>query len=69
MVSADLISRVRDVVLAEVSDCQNRALEPMFPVRRQGDDPTDHFPIFSTRGSENCQVKNKAVCVAPGVTP
>ena len=31
-VSADLISRVTDAVLAEVSDWQNRALEPMYPI-------------------------------------
>ena len=30
--SADLISRVTDAVLAEVSDWQNRALEPMYPI-------------------------------------
>ena len=30
-VSADLISRVTDAVLEEVSDWQNRALEPMYP--------------------------------------
>ncbi len=31
-VSADLISRVTDAVLEEVSDWQNRALEPMYPI-------------------------------------
>jgi len=31
-VSADLISRVTDAVLAEVLDWQNRALEPMYPI-------------------------------------
>jgi transposase-like protein len=31
-VSADLISRVTDAVLAEESDWQNRALEPMYPI-------------------------------------
>ena len=31
-VSADLISRVTDAVLAEVSDWKNRALEPMYPI-------------------------------------
>ena len=31
-VSADLISRVTDAILAEVSDWQNRALEPMYPI-------------------------------------
>jgi putative transposase len=29
-VSADPISRVTDAVLAEVSDWQNRAMEPMY---------------------------------------
>ena len=31
-VSADLISRVTDAVLEEVSDWQNRALEPMYSI-------------------------------------
>ena len=31
-VSADLISRVTDAVLEEVSDWQNRALEPLYPI-------------------------------------
>jgi transposase-like protein len=31
-VSADLISRVTDAVLEEVSDWQNRALDPMYPI-------------------------------------
>jgi putative transposase len=31
-VSADLISRVTDAVLAEVSDWQNRAMAPMYPI-------------------------------------
>ncbi|MFT7310417.1 MAG: putative transposase [Paracoccaceae bacterium] len=31
-VSADLISRVTDAVLEEVSDWQNRVLEPMYPI-------------------------------------
>jgi len=30
--SADLVSRVTDAVLAEVSDWQNRELEPMYPI-------------------------------------
>ena len=30
--SADLISRVTDAVLEEVSDWQNRALEPIYPI-------------------------------------
>ena len=31
-VSADLVSRVTDAVLNEVSDWQSRALEPMYPI-------------------------------------
>jgi len=31
-VSTDLISRVTDAVLEEVSDWQNRALEPVYPI-------------------------------------
>ena len=31
-ISADMISRITDAVLAEVSDWQNRALEPMYPI-------------------------------------
>jgi putative transposase len=31
-VSADLISRVTDAVLEAVSDWQNRALEPVYPI-------------------------------------
>jgi hypothetical protein len=31
-VSADLVSRVTDAVLEEVSDWQNRVLEPMYPI-------------------------------------
>ena len=62
-VSADLVSRVTDAVLEEVSDWQNRALEPMYPIvfldaRR-----------VKIRDAESRQVKNKAVYVALGVTP
>ena len=62
-VSADLISRVTDAVLAEVSDWKNRALEPMYPI------------VFldalwvKIRDAESRHVKNKAVYVALGVTP
>ncbi len=31
-VSADLVSRVTDAVLEEVSDWQNRAFEPLYPI-------------------------------------
>ena len=62
-VSADLISRVTDAVLEEVSDWQNRALEPVCPIV---------FPDalrVKIRDAESRQVKNKAVYVALGVTP
>lgn len=62
-VSADLISRVTDPVLAEVSDLQNRALEPMYPIVF-----LDALRV-KIRNAESRQVKNKAVYVALGVTP
>jgi putative transposase len=62
-VSADLISRVTDAVLAEVSDWQNRALEPMYPIVF-----LDALRV-KIRDAESRQVKNKAVYVALGVTP
>jgi transposase-like protein len=61
-VSADLISRVTDAVLAEVSDWQNRALEPMYPIVF-----LDALRV-KIRDAESRQVKNKAVYVALGVT-
>ena len=60
-VSADLVSRVTDAVLEEVSDCQNCALEPVYPI------------VFlnalrvKIRNAESRQLKNKAVYVALGV--
>ena len=57
-VSADLISRVTDAVLEEVSDWQNRALEPMYPVVF-----LDALRV-KIRDAESRQVKNKAVYVA-----
>ena len=62
-VSADLISRVTDAVLEEVSDWQNRALEPMYPIVF-----LDALRV-KIRDAESRQVKNKAVYVALGVTP
>ena len=62
-VSADLISRVTDAVLAEVSDWQNRALEPMYPIVF-----LDALRV-KIRDAESRHVKNKAVYVALGVTP
>ena len=61
--SADLISRVTDAVLEEVSDWQNRALEPMYPIVF-----LDALRV-KIRDAESRQVKNKAVYVALGVTP
>jgi hypothetical protein len=43
-VSADLISRVTDAVLAEVSDWQNRAMELMYPIRCRAMDGLKGFP-------------------------
>ena len=62
-VSADLISRVTDAVLEEVSDWQNRALEPVYPIVF-----LDALRV-KIRDAESRQVKNKAVYVALGVTP
>ena len=62
-VSADLISRVTDAVLKEVSDWQNRALEPMYPIVF-----LDALRV-KIHDAESRQVKNKAVYVALSVTP
>jgi len=62
-VSADLISRVTDAVLEEVSDWQNRALEPVYPIVF-----LDALRV-KIRDADSRQVKNKAVYVALGVTP
>ena len=61
--SADLISRVTDAVLAEASDWQDRALEPMHPIVF-----LDALRV-KIRDAESRHVKNKAVYVALGVTP
>jgi len=58
-VSADLVSRVTDAVLQEVSDWQNRALEPMYPIVF-----LDALRV-KIRDAESRQVKNKAVYVYP----
>ncbi|MDG1334978.1 MAG: IS256 family transposase [Tateyamaria sp.] len=60
-VSADLVSRVTDAVLEEVSDWQNRALEPMYPIVF-----LDALRV-KIRDAESRPVKNKAVYVALGV--
>ena len=43
-----VISRVTDAVLDEVSDWQNRALEPMYPIVRRDIDPPDQSLILLT---------------------
>jgi transposase-like protein len=58
-----VISRVTDAVLEEVSDWQNRALEPVYPIVF-----LDALRV-KIRDAESRQVKNKAVYVALGVTP
>jgi transposase-like protein len=60
-VSADLISRVTDAVLDEVTDWQNRALERMYPLVF-----LDALRV-KIRDAESRQVKNKAVYIALGV--
>jgi putative transposase len=62
-VSADLISRVTDAVLEEVSDWQSRALEPVYPIVF-----LDALRV-KIRDTESRQVRNKAVYVALGVNP
>ena len=60
-VSADLISRVTDAVLEEVSDWQNRALDRMYPIVF-----LDALRI-KIRDAESRLVKNKAVYLALGL--
>ena len=62
-VSADLIRRVTDAVLEEVSDWQNRALEPVYPIVF-----LDALRV-KIRDADSRQFKNMAVYVALGVTP
>ena len=61
-VSADLISRVTDAVLDEVSDWQNRALERLYPIVF-----LDALRV-KIRDAESRQVKKKAVYLAYGIT-
>ena len=61
-VSADLISRVTDAVLDEVSDWQNRGLERMYPIVF-----LDALRV-KIRDAESRQVKSKAVYIAYGIT-
>jgi putative transposase len=58
-VSADLISRVTDAVLEEVSDWQNRALEPIYPIVF-----LDALRV-KIHGAESRQVKKSGLC-GPG---
>ena len=60
-VSADLISRVTDAVLEEVSDWQNRALEPVYPIVFQ-------MPCGSKSAMRKAARLRTAVYVALGVT-
>ena len=62
-VSANLISRVTDAVSKEVSDWQNRALEPVYLIVFLG------ALRVKIRDTEIRQVKNKAGYVALGVSP
>ena len=62
-VSADLISRVTDAVLEEVSDWQNRALEPMYPIVF-----LDALRV-KIRDAESRQVKKQGRLRGPGRHP
>ena len=65
-----------DAALAEVSDWQNRALEPMYPLvfldalqAKSAMLPLIDCCAINCRAVERRQVKNKAVYIALGVTP
>ncbi len=60
-VSPDLISRVTDAVLAEVTQWQSRPLEPMYPVV--------FFDALRVKIREDGVVRSKAVYLALGVLP
>jgi putative transposase len=60
-VSPDLISRVTDAVLAEVTAWQSRPLEPMYPVV--------FFDALRVKIREDNVVRSKAVYLALGVLP
>ena len=60
-VSPDLISRVTDAVLAEVTQWQARPLEPMYPVV--------FFDALRVKIREDNVVRSKAVYLALGVLP
>jgi putative transposase len=60
-VSPDLISRVTDAVVEEVTAWQSRPLEPMYPVV--------FFDALPVKIREDAVVRNKAVYLALGVLP
>jgi putative transposase len=60
-VSPDLISRVTDAVLAEVTQWQSRPLEPMYPVV--------FFDALRVKIREDNVVRSKAVYLALGMLP
>ena len=60
-VSPDLISRVTDAVVEEVTAWQSRPLEPMYPVV--------FFDALRVKIREDAVVRNKAVYLALGVLP
>ncbi|WP_343069872.1 transposase [Sulfitobacter mediterraneus] len=61
--SADLVSHGTDAVLAEVYDCQNRALAPAYSIVL-----LDALRV-KIRYAESRLVRNRAVFVTLGVTP
>ena len=60
-VSADLISRVTDEVMSEVTAWQTRPLEPMYPVV--------FFDALRVKIKEDAVVRSKAVYLALGILP
>jgi len=60
-VSPDLISRVTDAVLAEITQWQSRPLKPMYPVV--------FFDALRVKIREDNVVRSKAVYLALGVLP
>ena len=60
-VSADLISRVTDAVMSEVTTWQTRALESMYPVV--------FFDALRVKIKDDAVVRSKAVFLALGILP
>ncbi len=60
-VSPDFIRSVTDAVMAEVTACQARALEPMYP--------GVFFDASRVKIREDAVVRNKAIYLALGVLP